>query len=98
MEGLLFGVYLLQPWKIYLRVAQSLPFGSVDVGKCRLGCWVMQGMVKFVLRDDVVREWSIVLGKFNTLLFTLSSCFSNTYVMEPIVLHGRTEIPYFFSV
>ena len=78
--------------------------GVPNVGERHLGCWVLQGMGQFVRRDDailrgrIVREWSIVWGKSNTVSVTLSSSFSKIYMMAHIVIHGRTKIPPFHSM
>ena len=77
----------------------SYHLAVTNVGNGTWGYWVLQGMGQFVRRDDeifwgrIVREWSIVWVKFNTVSVTLSSCFINIHTMAPIVIHGKTKIP-----
>ena len=104
MEGLLFDENYLQPWKYIWELLNCYHLGVANVGKWRLGWWVLQVMGQFARHDDdifwviIVGEWSIVWEKFNTIWVPLSSYFSETYVMAPIVVHWRTKIPSFYSM
>ena len=104
VEGLLFDANYLQPWEIYLRVAQLPPFGSRRCWKIVLGVLGSTGHEPIhaprwwhFLRNNC-KGVEYCVGKFNTVWVTLSSCFSDMYTMAPMMLHWRTEITSSYSM
>ena len=52
VEGLLVSSHYLPPWKNLGKFLNCDDLGNADVGKWRLGCWVLQGIGYFMRRND----------------------------------------------